>query len=273
VGAVYLNGAVAGMDNSIMPGDVITTSDKSSAIIQFGDISLLSLKDNTKLTIDKLFFEKRTIHFLQETGRTFNKIMRKTDYRITTPTLIAAVRGTSFSLSIEKDTGKTRIGVLNGTVVVNKVKGAEEKRIKIRKDMEIVGEFVVDIMPDAPVVPKPLGQEEKTELSIIEKLNFVEDATKQMRNPESPSHKTEKVSPDGEARKHGITSEKKEKTYDDILKEIKIKNHGKLDIIRLKNGRQIVGMIVERGLMFKIQTPRGMISITRDEIDSQTISY
>lgn len=68
-------------------------------------------------------------------------------------------------------------------------------------------------------------------------------------------------------------SEKKEKTYDEILEEIKIRNKGKLDIITLKNGRKIAGMIVERGLMFKIQTPRGMLSVTRDEIESQTISY
>lgn len=273
VGSVSLNGVVAGMDDRIKPGDVITTADKSAAVIRFGNISLLSLKNNTTLTIDTLFFEKRTVHILQETGKTFNKIMRNTDYRITTPTLIAAVRGTSFSLSIEKDTGKTRIGVLSGIVVVNKAKGAGDKRIRIENDLEVVGGFGVDIVPDIPVVPKPLGQEEKAELAVIEKIDFIDDAAKQMKNPEPQSRDTEKVSPDNEARGHGTTSEKKVKTYDEILKEIKIKNHGKLDIIRLKNGRQIVGMIVERGLMFKIQTPRGMISVTRDEIDSQTISY
>jgi hypothetical protein len=249
------------------------TGERSSAVIQFGDISLLSLKDNTRLTVDKMFFEKRTIHILQETGKTFNKIRKNTDYMIVTPTLVAAVRGTSFALSIDKKTGNTSIGVISGAVVVNRAKGTENARINIPADMEIAEGFGVDIAIDSPVVPRPLQREEKKELSAIESMEFVVDSSTGMKADDAitPGSHTTQLQED--VSDTSAVSEKKEKTYDEILEEIKIRNKGKLDIIRLKNGRQIAGMIVERGLMFKIHTPRGMMSVTRDEIESQTISY
>ncbi len=273
LGSVHINGVAAKVGKRIMLGDTVITGEQSSAVIQFGNISLLSLKNNTRVTINKIFFQKRTIHILQETGKTFNKIRKNTDYMIVTPTLVAAVRGTSFALSIDKKTGNTRIGVMNGTVVVNRAKGAENARINIPADMEIAEGFGVDIAIDSPVVPRPLLREEKKELSGIESMEFIVDSSTGMKVDDAATPGSQTTQLQEGVSDTGAVSEKKEKTYDEILEEIKIRNKGKLDIIRLKNGRQIAGMIVERGLMFKIQTPRGMLSVTRDEIESQTISY
>jgi len=70
-----------------------------------------------------------------------------------------------------------------------------------------------------------------------------------------------------------VKKAKKVTIYYTRLGKIKAKNQNVLDKIELSDGRIIRGAIIDRGLMFRISTPNGVISIEASSIVSQEIIH
>jgi len=270
-GTVLLNGKSVKTGEEVRPSDTIKTGDNSYAVIQFGDLALVTIKSNTVLKIENVAIKVNKIGLRQENGTSFSKLVKKgSDFSIKTPTIVASVRGTSFSLSFDRNDGKTSISVLSGIVTLSRSGEPESKLIKLENDTRIKGGEKADISPSIEFKPAVIKEKELADLKQMDSVDLMEKRPDTSINSDKntePSVKKETkdavISKGGEA----------EKTFTKKLQEIKIKNNGKLDLIKLKDGRQIHGMIIERGQKYMIQTPSGIVTVQREDIVSQTITY
>jgi len=100
----------------IKPGDTIETGDRSFCDIKINEKNILRIKDNSRLVLHVtatdsfLKLEKGWL-----AGVTRAKFTSEGKYKIKTPTVAAAVRGTSFCVKVE-DEKNTYFCVCNGTI-------------------------------------------------------------------------------------------------------------------------------------------------------------
>ncbi len=79
------------------------------------------------------------------------------DTKVYTPTAVIAIRGTSFSVKVKKENGDTRVGVINGTVLV--------KNILKSQSMFLSSAFQTDVTLNTdPIIPIPLLKADIDEL-------------------------------------------------------------------------------------------------------------
>lgn len=80
-GNVELNGMPAAAGMTVKAGDTITTSEKSCAVIQFSQNSLVTMREKTTLEISRLVYAEASssdqVEIFQKTGITFNKVLRE----------------------------------------------------------------------------------------------------------------------------------------------------------------------------------------------------
>lgn len=100
----------------IKPGDIIETGDRSFCDIMINEKNILRIKDNSRLVLHIT----ATDSFLKLErgwlgGVTRAKFTTEGKYKINTPTVAAAVRGTSFCVKVEDDRN-TYFCVCNGTI-------------------------------------------------------------------------------------------------------------------------------------------------------------
>jgi hypothetical protein len=135
VGEVKINGASVGIGDSINENDTVITGTLSSCDIKIGD-SIIRIKERSRVIISQLLkkglFENVEIGL--DIGKMLckpKKLMKTESFMVKTPTAVAGVRGTQFT--VEADRRKTtRIKVFNGKVkVVKRIKRLEEKLDKI----------------------------------------------------------------------------------------------------------------------------------------------
>ena len=127
-GDVKVNDKPLHAGSQVVMGDVITSGDKAIAVIQFSQISVITIKSNTVLKINDLANAgangkvNAAESFTIDKGAAFHKVMTKgTDYSVGTPTMVAAVRGTAFMVQV-KD-GVTRVDLLEGELLVTQNNG------------------------------------------------------------------------------------------------------------------------------------------------------
>lgn len=110
------------MDMLLYPKDEIKTDEDSFLEIQYEDGGILRLDSETELSIEG--GEKKQVLTLW-TGKIYNKIRRlyskESSYEIKTPTGVAGVRGTEFTLSHRYQ--QTRVAVFDGVVEIENEKG------------------------------------------------------------------------------------------------------------------------------------------------------
>ncbi len=147
VGEVKINGAAVGIGDSIVENDTIITGNLSSCDIKIGD-SIIRIKEKSKVLFSQLL-KKGIIENIElglDVGKMLckpKKLMKKESFMVKTPTAVAGVRGTKFTVEADKRK-TTRIKVFNGKVkVVKRIKRLEEK--------------IDDILDEAP----PIEEREK----------------------------------------------------------------------------------------------------------------
>lgn len=147
VGDVKINGAVAEIGNIVKENDTIITGTMSSCDIKIGE-SIVRIKAKSKLLVSQLTRTEsaENVALGLDVGKMLckpKKLIKSDSFVVRTPTAVAAVRGTQFT--VEADRKKTtRIKVYNGKVkVARRVKQLEEK--------------IDTILDEAP----PLGEKEK----------------------------------------------------------------------------------------------------------------
>lgn len=113
-----------GLSEFILPEDKIETSKSSYADIQLMDGVVIRVKENTSLTLNKIFVDSKNAEIYSDIslnkGKIFSKVGTKlsksSGFRVSTPTSTAAVRGTDFQVEVEGN--KTETLVSDGAVEV-----------------------------------------------------------------------------------------------------------------------------------------------------------
>ena len=139
----------------LYPDDTIKTSDNSSASVILFKSSIIRLDSNTEIMLSELSSdeEETNIKIQQDAGRTWNTIQKISgidNYEVQTPTTVASVRGTSFSVNVSSN-GSTEVGVGNGTVNVSSFQNDT-----VLDTIEVNSNESVTVDPEVIVQPKAL---------------------------------------------------------------------------------------------------------------------
>ena len=129
--------------------DIIITGDKSFIDILYGSSGVVRVNENSKVSIAAIPDKDNNSAVLNmEKGKVLVALakLKKTDFNVKTPTLVAAVRGTSFSVVNDKSGAK--VSVLKGTVAAQPVK---DGNIIENKAVDVDASFRTDYVNEATV--------------------------------------------------------------------------------------------------------------------------
>lgn len=256
-GDVMVNSNPAGYGMKVKSGDQITTSEKSCAVIQFSQSSIVALKSNTTLTINKFIAgdtdNKDQVELFMRAGECFNKIAKgKADYTIKSNTMVAAVRGTAFLFSAHND-GETEVKLLHGIVDVNS--NTIGKSPLTIDDAKKISSFKGVISS-----PIDLTVEEITELSSLDSIEFINNIKNDSSKPVNDDIKLLLVN------NSDITNKAVVQIDMTRLNALAAK-YGKLSVIRTKSGSVYVGSFKQVGKNMEIITIDGKEVIPSSSID------
>ena len=132
--------------------DAVITGSKSSIDILYGTSGIIRVNENSKVSIAALANNESssTVVNMEQGGvfATFSKL-KGTDFNVKTPTVVASVRGTSFSVT--NDQAGAKVAVLKGTVSAAPVKDGkiiEDKTVDVQENQktDYINEETVDKM-------------------------------------------------------------------------------------------------------------------------------
>jgi hypothetical protein len=237
----------------ILKGDVIMTGAKSHVTIQIGERGIVQVSQNS--TVEALaLFESGSGELFLSKGTVVSKMdkLGKSDrYRVKTPTAIAAVRGTAFSVSY--DSAKSSVGVSRGEVqVTDTVSGKAEP---------VVQGKAADVQQG--ITLRDLGATESLLLSKAEAVTIIDDA--QTMSPEGLEEKGRAYLPKLETIDREI-EEAAPASIDGIRSR-----YGRVDVVTLYSGKVYRGAIIGRGATLKVITTQGTVDIPRDKVKSTTL--
>jgi hypothetical protein len=110
----------------LFPGDQVSVAPDSKAVITFGSLGTLGLKDNTRVGLNSIetspLKARSTIKFKLENGSVWNAVTAppntSVDYEVVTPIAIAGIRGTVFRVLFDSRNQTEDIGIIKGSVEV-----------------------------------------------------------------------------------------------------------------------------------------------------------
>jgi hypothetical protein len=242
-GNVYVNEKEAVLRGQVKQNDVIRTDKKSAATIQFAESAVVKLQASTQLEVSKLAMgtDKPDIALLQKKGSTFNKIVKgQADYHLSTPTAVAGVRGTSFSVSVSKD-NTTEVQLLKGRVEVKTTSATQEAPVILEEGKKVLVEEDAGIIKVSKV--EELKKDEAKELTVENKVEVLSQPEIQKFIAETPK--------EGEVEK--VEKEAPRKL---TLEDLKAQ-YGRLSKIILKSGQTYIGAFQQKGAEMIIITVDG----------------
>lgn len=261
--------------NSIQEGDRISTGDRSLLVIQISDRDIVRVSSNSILEIRSIANGKDVKLYL-ERGEVISKVSRlekNENYMVQTPTVIAGVRGTEFSVSASAK--EERVAVLKGNVAVNLI--AEEKKLKTSEALAAGGNTVIikkvsdntlietiaitrgeeaNIKKVSDIEPLPdLNNIKNEELDKKQELikKIEEDLAKEL-----PAKDELKGARAAKIRKLIIEKPKSLEQIKEVFERI--------DEISMYSGKVISGAIISRGEVYSVLTTDGVISISESEV-------
>jgi hypothetical protein len=220
-------------------GDEITQGMKIEAVgkksfvdIFIGDY-IIKVLGETKVDVQKLFENvtdgNKEARFLVEKGSLFSKIttkLAKSDkYEVTTPTAVAAVRGTEFLVTEEN--GKSNIACLTGLVSVlnNSLKDANTVELQPKEE--------TDVIPGENMVKKQISEDKLRRMNILLEIkNMREDIRKKF---EQQREEIRKYVTDQRAKNKEILDAQKEKDKA-LVEDQKKRDRENIDAIKGKTG-------------------------------------
>ncbi len=239
LGTVLIDQVPVGAGDAVTLNKTLVTRDKSMCVIQFGDTAVLTVKANSTIKlagIDKVSNGVLSIGFSQQKGTAFHKVLRKgTPYTVDTPTMVAAVRGTSFL--IEVGDKKTKALVLKGTVSV--VRPGDDKpenavMTEMGREVEVSEAGKISAPAEIPVAETKV----LTSLDSIHTVESVESPQTIARLKTAPVSETAAVIPE-EARREIVPPRP---TLEEIRKE-----HGGISQVLTVDGREFIGAFRQEG--------------------------
>jgi len=239
------------MQDIVKDGDMISTGDKSSVIVQVGEELVIRFEANTNVVISSIKdIAKREITL--EKGRVLSsvsKLKKGNEYSVKTPTAVASVRGTHFLTGYND--GKTVVAVGKGAVSVVKSDNKEE----------IIVETGKSALVNETIELRELNRVETLELKKLESTPVIVDIEKitlenLKKKFEEASKATEEINKEIES-----LSGNAGMSFD----EMKAK-YNRIDVVTMYNGKVIKGVIINRGTSLKIITPGGVITVQAKDI-------
>jgi hypothetical protein len=217
---------------SLQQGDSVKTAGKSFVIIQIGEGIIVRVQENSVAEMKSLLIAGREVRLGNGKVLSAVKLLKQNEtYSVSTPTAIAAVRGTEFSVAYDNTTNT--VAVRQGTVELT---GLDKKEPR-----PVTAGTVVSLAEKAG--ERPIRADESTELQNLAEVPAIQGiggkTGKEIDSVIRPI--VEKQTDPGHAR-----------SWEDLQKK-----YGRIDTVVLYSGREIRGAIVERGQNWKIETPAG----------------
>ena len=139
LGDVKISGAAgekaASQGDELKAGDIIITGKKAVADLIFGESGVVRINENSRVTITSIADKSNNnTEMNMDNGKVFLTLakLKGTGFKVKTPTAVASVRGTSFTVLSDKKGSK--LSVVKGTVAVNPVKDGnviEDKTVAV----------------------------------------------------------------------------------------------------------------------------------------------
>lgn len=237
-------------------GDTIATGDRSAVIIQIGDTIMVRLQAKTELSMDTLL-DSPEISLSLNSGSVLARITKLkagNSFSVKTPTVVASVRGTAFSVT----TGETdTVAVTEGTVSVKILKSGQEIPVHEGNSLDS-GEKLKE---------RPATGQERLEINRIMRMQF--SSIKEDTPPPDYSSLADQVrmiDTETDAAIQKLSANAVPRTNE----ELKTK-YGYINLITLYTGEQIRGVILSRGDMVKIAVPGGYRSIPAGSIKNTSL--
>ena len=113
IGDVFINENKATVGQILQNGDIILTGNESALEVKFGKQSAFRVRENSEV----VFNLQPEFSLTLKNGKVLNILEKKSDYKIRTPSAVAAVRGTIFFVSV-LDQLKSYVCACNGTIAL-----------------------------------------------------------------------------------------------------------------------------------------------------------
>ncbi len=242
------------LKDTLTKGDIVKTGPESFIVIQIGDDILARIQPDSNVEVKTLFDQENTEIFLEK-GQIISvvkKFSKENNFNIKTPTALAAVRGTEYSISFYK--GRSVLAVKEGKVQLSSL---ESKG----KNKELMVETGNTVIISADMAKRPINDFESLEIDKMK--NFASITGDDLQNDKVFEDLAKKAQDDDKR----ITEE--------ILKrggpipattEEMLKKFGRLNDVTLYSGKRYTGVILEHGEIKKIMTVEGIISVPSKQI-------
>ncbi|MBN2160399.1 MAG: FecR domain-containing protein [Spirochaetes bacterium] len=267
----------------VAAGDILTTGARSAVAIQFSERCVIRVDENTTFRVVKI--EDKELKMFIPDGSVMGKLIRreKAGLEITTPTSLAAVRGTEFSVTY-KD-GRSKVAVSEGNVRAAAARHDDAGNMLAAAEKEVsVGAGKAAEVTEQPkkgeaqgsldVELREMTAQERNDLRKINAMPIIEEPEKKSReeleqirksvleieNEIDGSLNREMRAEMGRDQVQALLM-KKDRTMDDIRKTF-----NRIDEISLYSGKVIRGAIMSRGDNFKVITPERVITVPKKDI-------
>ena len=229
-------------------GDTIKTGAKSHATLQMGMEGIVQIAAESTVDLVSLL-ENPSRELTLSSGKMLcriDKLVKGGQFRVKTPTINAAVRGTVFSVSCNKIS--STVALKKGSVTVTLLKNGKEETLDEGK--------TADIGEDISV--RTIAGPETIELKKVEIFTIDPSALTAQRD--EIEEKTQKIAPE---------IEKIDKELEDAspmtLEKIREK-YGRIDVVTLYNGKVHRGAILSRGASWRMVTPLGQMAVPGNQV-------
>lgn len=235
------------LGEELKQGDIIKTGQASFLVFNIGETATARIQADTSVTLSNITDMANIDINLTKGGvlNKVNKLAKGGTYKISTPTVVASVRGTVFSANV--DEGTNTVAVKNGTVDVTLKEKNESLSLKDGKTA-VIKETIVE---------RPIDTVEDIVLENMSTLPIeinVDDREKSDQLNQQIIEKDKEINKKIEG-----------KLIPKTLAEIKEK-YERIDEVLLYSGKTIKGVIIERGSYYKILTTSGYINIPAKQV-------
>lgn len=258
----------------INENDVVETGAESIAVIQLSDRDVLRISPESKMIMSSIVRSDK-IRLRLEKGELASKVTKlsKGDvFEVHTPTVVAAVRGTEFAVSVTPK--EEKISVLTGKVEVT---GAEGKEAAVKQNTADAGKtVVVNASGPQPTVEIRDASGDETDsarkasgVQLLPDLNRTDGGALDLKRREiDVIESAESAEAPKPAALQGTKEEKirqliaEKPASIDQIKEV----FERIDEVSLYSGRVIRGAIISRGTTYSILTTGGVVNVPESQV-------
>jgi len=227
--------------------DSIKTGAHSFALLQVDEAIVIKIAENSRVTI-KSIKDRKNRELFTDRGTILSRVEKlpgDSQYKVATPSIVAVVKGTEFSVKYMP--GTAVLSVRRGAVEVTVGKERNETPVPAGTSATFTGKEKRRVISDSESheleamskIPVVHGIGTKSEAEILDLLgSAIDDKTK----------------------------------YEATLEQMKAA-YGYIHTVSLYNGKVIKGIILRRGKNYIILTPKGKISIPEKQIRATRAQY